>query len=36
MNEVMQYWNCYITTILKLKEFASLGWIVQKRVFCCI
>jgi len=36
MNEMMQYWYCYVTIILKLEEFKSSGDIIQEGVFCCI
>jgi len=29
MNEMMQYWYCYVTIILKLEEFKSSGDIIQ-------
>jgi len=36
MNEMMQYWYCYVTIILKLEEFKSSRDIIQEGVFCCI
>jgi len=34
--EMMQYWYCYVTIILKLEEFKSSGDIIQEGVLCCI